>query len=117
MRSLPVVAVAGALVALSLTGAAMPRASVAGISAVSVPSAIVVGNEGPYTNGCVVFSGGTVDCWGYNGYGQLGTGTVPSAATTFSSTPVAVKGISTAKAVSIGGNATCALLSGGTVKC
>jgi alpha-tubulin suppressor-like RCC1 family protein len=117
MRSLAVVAVGGALVALSLTGAAMPRSSVVGVGLASVPSAVVVGQAGPSGNGCVVFSGGTVDCWGYNGYGQLGTRVVPSTATAFRSTPVAAKGISTAKAVGTGGNTTCALLSGGTVKC
>jgi hypothetical protein len=42
MKALAVVAVAGAVVALSLAGAAMPRASATGGS---VPSAITVGFE------------------------------------------------------------------------
>jgi alpha-tubulin suppressor-like RCC1 family protein len=117
MKAFAVVATMGAVVALTVTGAAMPRTSVTSAGAVSVPSAIVVGNAGPYTDGCVVFSGGTIECWGYNGYGQLGTGSIPTQARVFRSTPVAVKRISSAKAVGTGGNTTCALLSGGTVKC
>jgi alpha-tubulin suppressor-like RCC1 family protein len=64
---------------------------------------------------CALLSGGSIDCWGYNGFGELGTGsTVPE----YSPTPVAVKGITNAVAVSaVGDFYTCALLSGGTIKC
>ena len=27
-----------------------------------------------YKQSCVIVTGGTLKCWGYNGYGQLGTG-------------------------------------------
>jgi alpha-tubulin suppressor-like RCC1 family protein len=61
---------------------------------------------------CALLSGGTIQCWGGNGLGELGNGT-----TTNSSTPVAVSNITNATAVSAGYNFACALLSGGTVQC
>jgi hypothetical protein len=104
-------------VPLLLAGRAMSRALVAVVRAASEPSAVVVGSAGVGTNGCVVFSGGAVECWGYDGVGHLGTRVVPSTATVFNSTPVAVKGIGAAEAVSTDGEVACALLSGGSVKC
>jgi alpha-tubulin suppressor-like RCC1 family protein len=62
---------------------------------------------------CAVLSGGTVKCWGYGGSGQLGNGSTTST----QSTPVSVSSISTATSVSAGSTHTCAVLSGGTVKC
>src|ERR1700733_13740254 len=43
---------------------------------------------------CAVLSTGDIDCWGYNGYGELGNGT-----TTTYTVPVTVKKITTAKAI------------------
>ena len=56
---------------------------------------------------CGLVSGGTIQCWGENAYGQLGNGT-----TTGSNTPVTVSGISGATYVSAGFEATCAVVSG-----
>ena len=66
-----------------------------------------------YMHTCAVLSGGTVKCWGSGNYGQLGDGSTTST----QSTPVSVSGISTATSVSRGLYHTCAVLSGGTVKC
>ena len=65
-----------------------------------------------YLDTCALLSGGTLRCWGYNQYGQLGNGT-----TTNSSVPVVVSGITNAVAVAAGNGYTCVMLSGGSVQC
>ncbi len=76
---------------------------------------------------CALLAGGTVACWGWNGYGQLGDGTSSgpqicanvgsTGSPQCSTTPVAVSGLTGATAIAAGYENTCALLAGGTVAC
>lgn len=72
-------------------------------------TAITVGSD----FSCALRAGGSVQCWGYNGYGQLGDGTTDTSAV-----PVAVQGLA-GKVVQVdaGWYNACALLEGGTLQC
>jgi alpha-tubulin suppressor-like RCC1 family protein len=65
-----------------------------------------------YFHACALEGAGTVECWGYNGYGQLGDGT-----STDRRVPVRVSGLTGVVEISAGGGHTCALTRGGTVRC
>lgn len=75
-----------------------------------VTTATEVAAGGQHT--CALLTSASIDCWGYNKFGELGNGTK-----TERTTPVAVSGISTAIQVSAGYGHTCAVLSGGKIDC
>jgi hypothetical protein len=77
-------------------------------------TAIAVGGG----HACAVMDTGGVKCWGAAGFGQLGNGVMPPLLTDISHTPVDVVGlIHPAKAVVVGAMHSCALTTGGGVKC
>lgn len=67
---------------------------------------------GGYAHSCARLTDGTVRCWGFNFYGELGDGTL-----TTRSNPVAVSGLSGVAEVAAGHRHTCARLTDGTVRC
>lgn len=68
------------------------------------------------THTCAVLSGGAVKCFGFNYYGELGNAT-NNATGAPNPTPTTVDLGGAAVQVALGDNHTCALMSGGEVKC
>ena len=62
---------------------------------------------------CALLIGGTIECWGDSSEGQIGNETI----STYTLMPITVTGVTNATAVAAGYQHTCALLSGGSVKC
>jgi len=86
------------------------QSSASPVQVSSLSDAIAI-DAGTYST-CVLRASGNVSCWGNNGLGQLGDGTMTTRAT-----PVDVSGIATATAIARGSNHSCALLADGTVAC
>ena len=90
-------------------------------SATSITAAVSHGES----HVCALYSGGSIDCWGAGGSGDLGNGTTGAeecgGALSFSPTcdltPVSVHAITTGSSVSAGSADTCAVLSSGKVDC
>ena len=61
---------------------------------------------------CALLGTGHVWCWGYNGWGQLGDGTIIGRAV-----PVSVSGLTRVKSISAGGDHTCAVTDAGGALC
>ena len=62
---------------------------------------------------CVILTAGSVKCWGYNAYGQIGDNTV--AIKKVPTAPIGVAG--TVRQIVAGGYFTCALLNSGSTQC
>ncbi len=92
---------------LNLTGIATIVDDDATVPVPTSPDEVAVGSS----HSCLL-ADGTVKCWGYNAYGQLGDGT-----TTQSLTPVPVAGITGATDLSAGFDFGCAVVDSGVVKC
>jgi hypothetical protein len=75
-----------------------------------ITTAVAVAAGGDHT--CALLANGTVQCWGENRFGQLGTGNLNKSAV-----PVTVIGITNAVAVTAGWEHSCAILSDGRVTC
>ncbi|CAG0994529.1 hypothetical protein BURK2_02590 [Burkholderiales bacterium] len=80
------------------------------VSGLSGAAQIVLGGH----HSCSLMASGGVKCWGDNYEGQLGFGYSSYSPVT---SPIDVPGLSGVVAVVTGGAHTCALLSGGTIKC
>lgn len=80
-----------------------------GNSCVGKPIDIAAGGD----HTCALLTGGDVLCWGSNGSGELG---LPDGSSLRSS-PVAVPNLSDVKGLAAAPDFTCALMSGGSVKC
>jgi alpha-tubulin suppressor-like RCC1 family protein len=102
--------VGGRTTSFSPFGAVDPGA----VDPVVTGQAIAAGSH----HACVLTNSGSAYCWGINEQSQLGASTTTTCtAIPCSRAPVAVSGGFTFQTIDAGGDATCGLVSGGTVRC
>ncbi len=79
-------------------------------------SSVSVGNNGGYPHACGITQSGVLKCWGANGSGQLGDGTLISR-----TSPVTIDSGTSYKSVAVGGNGSeahsCGITTAGILKC
>ncbi len=95
----------------SFTGAA--RVAPGKVKSLGVAKSMSVAPE----HTCVILDDQTARCWGSNFLGVLGHAGIPSTTGSFSATPVTVDGVSKATLLRASGMQSCALDSGGALKC
>jgi alpha-tubulin suppressor-like RCC1 family protein len=78
-----------------------------------ITNAVAIARGVGNMHNCVVKSGGTVSCWGYDTYGQVGDGVTQPDVTS----PLTVHNLSNVVSAVLGVDHSCALLSDSTVKC
>jgi alpha-tubulin suppressor-like RCC1 family protein len=78
------------------------------VSGITDATAVATGSR----HTCAVLADGTIKCWGSNGIGQLGDGTLA-----VRMLPVAVAGITDATAVAAGFQHSCGLRATGALEC
>ena len=66
---------------------------------------------------CALFSGGSIKCWGYNLSGQLGNNSTSNSSVPVSVTDRSGNALTGATALALGEKNSCALFSGGSIKC
>jgi alpha-tubulin suppressor-like RCC1 family protein len=89
---------------------ASPFGSATPVTAVGITDATSVVADTDHT--CALLADGTVQCWGWNGAGQVGPGAGYS-----TNVPVAVTGLTGVTALGAGSLHTCAVVAAGGVKC
>lgn len=82
-------------------------------SAISSVSALCTGGE----FACALHTGGTVDCWGDDTYGQLGNGSSATSALYAVAVKEASSSLSSVTQITCGDFHACALISDGSIKC
>ena len=82
------------------------------VSVLGISTAVAI--SAGYDFYCALLRSGSVDCWGDNGFGELGKG---AGTATKSDMPVVVQGVRAPTKLASGSNHNCTLFSGGLMTC